>query len=353
MAHFHRKLSCSSSCSVMKCARNISPLRVLISATLIIVALHSTVASQPLSTLPISPTPDDTFRIGFLKADVEPLLNESLFQRYGAFLEHNPELMHELKKAGKEKIAVLPTDGFRDMVQRMNHNEFDLVYCSPTVYVQQQGDYEVILQTRRPRDIFDASGRGKVLQRGALIVSQEQWEKLENPAGRNSISRFLQNARIAVVSTYSATGYIFPIQKIKKEYGISVFESLIFCDSSEEVVKYVITGLADAGCCERGAVDDVIKDAGIESDISSFVHIVFETDPIPTNPLVIRKKYHPRDSVLGREIMKSTRQFFNQLPPSLPRFESSRDEYFSNLREQLSLFDLIKEYPSGKSSIGR
>lgn len=298
--------------------------------------------AQELSTTTLQTNlinPPTVFRIGFLKADVEPLLDQAFFERLKKSLETDKELMAELNQANFSGIAVIPADGFRDMVRRMNHNEFDLVFCSSTVYVQQRGDYTVILQLRRLRDSFDAFGKGKVMQRGALIMSRRIWEKLGSPPDKETIAHFLQQAKIAVVSSYSAPGYIFPLQKIKKDYGVSISGSLIFCDSSEEVVKYVLSGLADAGCCERGAVDDVFRTAKIHADPQKLIKIVFETDPIPTNPVVIRTQYHPQYSILGRAIKKSLRTFFARLPAEMPRVEDSQDEYFSNLREVISSFE--------------
>ncbi|MCD6385233.1 hypothetical protein J7M23_05590, partial [Candidatus Sumerlaeota bacterium] len=106
---------------------------------------------------------------------------------------------------------------------------------------------------------------------------------------------------------------------------------------------YVISGLADAGCCERGAVDDVLRDAKINVDAKKLVKIVFETDPIPTNPVVIRTRYHPQHSTLGRAIKKALRTFFTRLPPDMPRLENSQDDYFINLREVISSFEKISE----------
>ncbi len=282
------------------------------------------------------------FRIGFLEADTEPLLGESVFRRLGRHLEQVPDVQEALHAHNFSGIAVIPVDGFRDMVRRMNYNEFDLVFCSSTVYVRQDGDYSVILQIRRLRDIWDTRGGGKVLQKGALIISQRKWQSPgTTPPLPDDIAAYLQRARLAVVSSHSAPGYIFPMIKMQKDYGVTTPGSIIFSDSSEEVVKYVISGLADAGFCERGAVDDVIKNADVDIPPEQLVHIAFETEPIPTNPIVIKERYHPRNSELGRTIRNNIRAFFTRLLADMPRLEPSRDEYFTNLREVLSAFETI------------
>ncbi|MCX7766377.1 MAG: phosphate/phosphite/phosphonate ABC transporter substrate-binding protein, partial [Candidatus Sumerlaeia bacterium] len=283
------------------------------------------------------------FRVGFLKADMEPLLDEVLFHRMKKYLEQQNSVKESLNESGLTSIVVLPVDGFHDMVRRMNIQEFDLVFCSATVYVRQTGNYEAILQLRRQRDIWDARGGGKVLQKGALIISCSQWKALGENPDPETIRQFLLNSRLAVVSIYSAPGYIFPLLKLRRDYGISPLGSLIFCDSSEEVVKYVISGLAPAGCCEISAIEEVIQQAGLKVSSKDLIKILFETEPIPTNPVVIRSIYHPRKSKLGRELKTALRTYFSQLPPNIPRLEHSQDDYFNNLREVITSFDEIKE----------
>ncbi len=283
------------------------------------------------------------FRVGFLKADMEPLLDEVLFQRLKKYLEQQNFLKEILIESGFRSIVILPVDGFHDMVRRMNVQEFDLVFCSATVYVRQTGNYEAILQLRRQRDIWDARGGGKVLQKGALIISNSQWQALGQNPTPETIRQFLLNSRLAVVSTYSAPGYIFPLLKLRRDYGISPLGSLIFCDSSEEVVKYVISGLATAGCCEVSAIEEVIQQAGLKVPGQELIKILFETEPIPTNPVVIRSIYHPRISKLGREIKTALRTYFSQLPSNIPRLEHSQDDYFNNLREVIASFEEIKD----------
>jgi ABC-type phosphate/phosphonate transport system substrate-binding protein len=317
----------------------------IITILLLVFALFSTLAGAQPTSLTITEddffqTGDRLFRIGFLKADVEPLLDESLFQNLKRHFEKDNDLMNELSADGFKGIAVIPVDGFIDMVRRMNHNEFDLVFCSSTVYVRQEGDYSAILQVRRLRDSWDTRGGGKVFQKGALIMSAKRMSQMGQDPDKETVATFLRNARIAVVSSYSAPGYLFPLRKIKKDYNVSPAEALIFCDSSEEVVKYVISGLADAGCCERGAVDDVLKDTRLNVQKKDLVKVLFETEPIPTNPVVIRSQLHPRTSTAGRTVKDALRAFFSTLPPSMPRLENSRDEYFTNLQEALSTLDL-------------
>ncbi|MCD6385122.1 hypothetical protein J7M23_05020, partial [Candidatus Sumerlaeota bacterium] len=57
--------------------------------------------------------PPRLFRIGFLKADIEPLLDQAFFERLKSSLEKDKALMNELRRANLSGIAVIPADGFR------------------------------------------------------------------------------------------------------------------------------------------------------------------------------------------------------------------------------------------------
>ena len=54
---------------------------------------------------------DQVFRIGFLTADVEPLLDHSLIQRLEHFIEQDQSIINDLRSEGKQSIAVIPVDG--------------------------------------------------------------------------------------------------------------------------------------------------------------------------------------------------------------------------------------------------
>ncbi|MFH0794168.1 MAG: hypothetical protein V2A74_09070, partial [bacterium] len=107
---------------------------------------------------PISSAPrreNTAFRIGFLSNGAEQTLSTEFFNRLKKDLWEQPQIHETLVALGFDSIAALPADGHRDLVTRMEHGEFDLVFCPSLVYGTQEGPYRVMLQLRRDRDIWD------------------------------------------------------------------------------------------------------------------------------------------------------------------------------------------------------
>jgi ABC-type phosphate/phosphonate transport system substrate-binding protein len=249
------------------------------------------------------------FLMGYLKTDIEQVQGEEWYQGLRVALLQNTALGKLLEAEGFSDIAVVPADGFKDMVQRMSHSEFDLAFCSSYVFVEQTGDYRVMLQLRRARDSF---GRGGATQRGVIIVNARSpfFENAAEATLKRLLPKYLAEKRMAFVSVYSAPGYVYPRLKLYNDFGISALQAPIFCDSSEEVVKYVINGLVEIGACESGAVDEVVRSAGLALAPDRLVKKILETEPLPTDPIAIRSAYHPQDSELGRELRSALRAYY-------------------------------------------
>jgi ABC-type phosphate/phosphonate transport system substrate-binding protein len=316
----------------------------------VVVALGNETRNADDATSPraITRRPLKVFLMGYLKTDTEQAQGEEWYQGLRVALLRGDNLRTQLESAGFGDIAVVPAEGFKDMVQRMSHNEFDLAFCSSYVYVEQTGDYRAMLQLRRKRDSF---GRGGATQRGVIIVNSRSpfFEDHSEATLKRLLPRYLAQQRMAFVSVYSAPGYVYPRLKLHNDFGISTLQAPIFCDSSEEVVKYVINGLVEIGTCESGAVEEVLQSAGLTVPPDRLVRKILETEPLPTDPIVIRSAYHPQDSELGRELRTALRAYYasaqqEAVPDGrqgVPRLEDSRDKYYQNLEEAIRDFSAI------------
>lgn len=287
------------------------------------------------------------FRIGFLSNDAEQTLSTEFFNRLKKDLWDEPQIHDALITLGFGSIAALPADGHRDLVTRMEHGEFDLVFCPSLVYGTQEGPYRVMLQLRRDRDIWDTHGEGKVLQQGVVFVSNRSPLFTADQPTTSQIAAYIGENRMAVVSAFSAAGYCYPFLKLARDYGGARPNEYFFCDSSEEVVKTVVSGLADLGACERGVIERVLDPAKTGRESSEFVKILFFTNFSPTDPVVIRDIYRPEVSELGRRIKDGLKQFMAR--PDIAtltggiRLEASSDAAYKNLREELKNFRKLQE----------
>ncbi|MBN1902224.1 PhnD/SsuA/transferrin family substrate-binding protein [Candidatus Sumerlaeota bacterium] len=280
------------------------------------------------------------FRIGFIQSEEEHSPGISWYESLKNYLLQEPSVSSVLNKYHIERIALLPTEGYRDMLQRMDMNEFDLAFCSSVIFVEQKGEYRPILQWRG--DIFDSRGQGMTLEKGVIIVGAKS--PLFDRHKQNSKDRkeYIQSRPMAFVSVHNAVGYIYPRLSLWRNCKLWEPGDFIFCRSSEEVVKYVVSGLVEIGACEKDTFHSALKRYCPDIPEENLARILMETPPAPTNPIVIRSSLHPQISELGRAVKGSIKFFYNSSKrPDIPRVVDSRDENFKNLREEIAEFHKI------------
>jgi ABC-type phosphate/phosphonate transport system substrate-binding protein len=288
------------------------------------------------------PETERAFRIGFIQSEEELSPGISWYDSLKNFLLNEPSVSSTLKKHHMNGIALLPAEGYRDMLQRMDINEFDLAFCSNVIFVEQKGEYRPILQSRG--DIFDSRGQGITLHKGVIIIGKKSPLFNMNTENKTDMNNYIKSCPMAFVSVHDAVGYIYPRLSLWRNYDIREPGDFIFCRSSEEVVKYVVSGLVDLGACEEETFHQVLKKYCPDIPEDNLARILMETPPAPTNPIVIRSSMHPQISELGRAIKGAVKFFHNSSQrPDIPRVADSRDENFKNLREEISEFHKLQE----------
>lgn len=277
-----------------------------------------------------------SFRIGYLRGDPESQLHGGAFSAFRDYLLDRPgarSAMHQEQVTG---IDVWASDSHQDLIQRMDQNEFDLVFCSSVDFVLQKGAYDAILQLRHREGRFDAAGRA-VFDQGVVFVNNRSrlFGEMFNGA---DLAAYLQAHQIAMVNSFSAAGYVYPTLRVATLTSHTLTPAPLFCNSSEEVVKYVINGVTEIGACEAGVIDKVLESNGFSvKDRDKLVRVILKTDPIPTDPVVLHQRWSPRSSAFGREVRDELRQFFARSEDWLPRLESSSNDRYEDVRRNMEI----------------
>lgn len=311
--------------------------------------LIGTLAAGLLALLPAStcaqsepPFPAAEFRIGYLRADPESALTPPVLRALRDSLLARPAFREALRLSGLDGIALLAADSHQNLVERMSQTEFDLVFCSAIHYVTQQGSYDPLFQMRRPGDSFDPRGQ-QVFHRGIFLAGAGSplFRREPDPPLLTSLA---ETGDFACVSSFSAAGYTYPLLKIADLTSNTIPRRIVFCDSSEEVIKHVISGVAPWGACEEAALAPVLEQSGIAGERDRIVRVVLETDPIPSDPVLLRRRYLPAQSSLGREVRDGLQQFFDTHRPQLPKLVPAASRNYDDLRANLErLSELSRE----------
>jgi ABC-type phosphate/phosphonate transport system substrate-binding protein len=213
----------------------------------------------------------------------------------------------------------------------MSQNQVDLAFCSAVDFVLQRGNYQPLFQFRGHS--YNTGGNPH-FHRGVIFVNnRSSFFTSELPA--SILGRALAGREIAMVG-HSAAGYFYPSLKLASLTSNTLPRRPVFCGSSEEVVKYVISGITEAGACEKTVLQQVLHQHGlIQSEV---VRVILETDLIPTDPVAIQERWLPRKSLLGRELKKALREFFRRPEHGLPRLEDTNADAYADIRENLKKF---------------
>jgi ABC-type phosphate/phosphonate transport system substrate-binding protein len=177
------------------------------------------------------------------------------------------------------------------------------------------------------------------LQKGVIFVGSKSPLFDMDKQKTVDMKEYIRSRPMAFVSVHDAAGYVYPRLSLWRNYDVREPGDFIFCRSSEEVVKYVVSGLVDLGACEKETFHLVLKNYCPDIPEDNLARILMETPPAPTNPIVIRSSLNPQISELGRAIKGAVKFFYNSSKrPEIPRVADSRDENFKNLREEISEF---------------
>lgn len=283
---------------------------------------------SPASSEATPAAPRSPFIIGYL-------LSGSDLERPLAVME---ALRAELLKGAPlrdREILLRPCDGPPDMEQRLRAEEFDLAFATTFIYARLfrsvEGDdsrfepplHEPILQ------YHDIAGdfviREIVYRQGVVFAGPGSPLFGVKNADKALIRAELERERMAVPEFHSETGYIYPRLEIYNRFsGIHPLGPL-FCRSAPNVVKHVVSGLANIGACDARVLATMLGDAQAKGELRGCTEL-FRTKNIPTGPVLLRGSLHPRNSTapLGRELRDAIQQFFNSPSPPAPGLRLER-----------------------------
>jgi ABC-type phosphate/phosphonate transport system substrate-binding protein len=298
--------------------------------------------------------PAAPLRIGYMEPETASPLNQDWFRGLKLFLETDRGCAGlRAAMAGRyDGFALVAAEGYNDLVRRMRAMEFDVVFCPAVAFAQQVADsfttdgrYTVVFQIKGPTDI------GREPQRSGVIIVNRNHPLFRSPKARASgrpvdeaeLARRFAIEPVALVSRYSAAGYIDPMNRMLDAIGPSAWPTQpIFCGSSEDVVKMVLSDVVWMGACEKGSVEQVMRLYGIQTPKDQAVDELVTMPGSPTDPIAFRWELRPRPGAeLGRLLKAALSDYVyfsgNQLGGL--RLEESEDRNFRPLKQALAKFD--------------
>lgn len=267
----------------------------------------------------------------------------ALVERLRRALESDPLVVEAMTAAGCSSVSARACEDPFDMLQRLGAEEFEVAFANPAIFargLRSERDgrarfaYVPALQTRRLRgDTTGPQGQG-VYRRGIVVAGPSSALRGKRAPTEAEIRAELETERLAVADAYSAAGYIYPWVAVHDAHPGLRPPSPLFCGSTEEAFKHVVSGLAAVGVCEERMMVGPAGDA---------VREIHRTPLVPTDPVLLRADLAPGGEAadLGREIAEAIRRFFAASPDPIPdlRMERAERRAYEPMVRALDRFD--------------
>ncbi len=247
-------------------------------------------------------------RVGYLARETSGHPSGGALEGMRDALWKNDVVRAELEREGFTGIGLFACDGYSDMARRLNQREFHVAFTPATLYARQTVGYTAVLKSRRKEDSFSPNGR--VWRQGVIFVSSRSPLHGTKEITAESLADYLSRERLAVAGTQSVAGFEAPLLRLAEDYNIRGAEGgYLWFESSEEVAKGVLSGVADIGACEEQALDRLLEQEGLKDKRDQLIRVILRSDRIPTDPVVLLPSLEPRASALGRELRRAIREF--------------------------------------------
>ncbi len=301
------------------------------------------------------------FKIGFLESGADLAPARHLVAELRDALGAGGAASVAMAEAGYTQISLRPCDDPADLLQRLRAGEFELAFATAVVYsrlIQSGAEladgpgpnadvaYEPVLQfVRSESDVRNPRGEG-VMRQGVIFVGRNGPLAGREFSADDLRAEFERHA-LAVSDSNSAAGYIFPLVEIQDRFGQMRSQAPIFCGSEDEVVKHVVSGLAEIGACSPETLARV-GSVQMNGKAYDLYKELFRTDLFPTDPILLRADLMPRRSALGVELKAALRVYFMQTPPPAPGLGVVKAERrsYELMSRALDRFDRLNRDPS-------
>ncbi|MCH8333122.1 PhnD/SsuA/transferrin family substrate-binding protein [Candidatus Sumerlaeota bacterium] len=280
------------------------------------------------------------FKIGYLieGTDLRPAQPLLIGLRLRLLADENLRAALRARGYDDSLMVLRSCDGPADMIQRIEAEEFDLIFASSVVFARRlQSPYDPILQSFTPRE--------EVLQRGRRrgVVFAGPSSSLYEEGNLDALRLVIQDLVMAVAHPTSATTFIYPqlymldnFQKLPREF--------LFCDTNAEVVKHVLSGLAPIGACDLRTLEELGTGLRGEETVKLY-RILFYTQELPTDPVLLHASLAGPESSLRSALVDAIQTHFNTPPFPSPRFrlKSAQRRSFDFMAADLDNFDRLTQ----------
>ncbi len=303
------------------------------------------------------------FRIGFLSVSSGGTQDFEWYQQVQNHLREDKAFRKVMADAGLSDLHLRQCDGPEDMLQRMGQAEFDLVFCPAMVYVQDRivrsnlyepsegkpgaDRYVVFSKTMMRPSTEKGDGRGRHIVRNGVLFKRKT-----SDLNKRNVKRLLgdPSSVLAVSGSHDAAGYFYVRKMLWEEYE-HCSPKFLFFGSPQNVFKAVVSGLCDVGACDESVLQEMLEELSggekvdLSRDDNPYVTLINRTQPVPTDPLLIRAIYGPGmpGASVGAEMRRSLWRLY-EVNPSAPRMLRGDEEQERAYKEMMDDVKLTQGY---------
>ena len=232
--------------------------------------------------------------------------------------QYLPVITEAAKGAGMQTRIVIVSD-YKALTSYIKDGLIDVGWFSPTAYVNAKNEVNLV-------PLVTPVKYGKGSYEGIIITHSESGLKNLND---------LKGATFSFVDPLSTSGYLYPLQLIKKA-GIDIdkdFESYNFLGNHDNVIKAVKERRVDAGATFTGS----LKMARDEGTVGEEIVILGETETIPNDAIAAKASLSPL-------LINSLRKQFESISESKELADHLKKSHIDGFqRVEDSAYDIIRK----------
>jgi phosphonate transport system substrate-binding protein len=234
-----------------------------------------------------------------------------------------------LKKTLGIEVQYVISNNYGEMIDAISNNKVDFAFLTAMTYVlsEKKSSVKVLL-----KKVWEGPYYHSV-----VLVKNQKIKELKDLKGK----------RVAFVDIKSASGYLYPSVALKKlKLSEKDFAKVVFSGSHEKSVQMLVNDEVDAIATFsddiKGPSSSWLKYSG---GVKVKSHVIWASEPIPNDPLVVRKTFYEAQPKLTHNLMFSLIELIDEKKnePSIKNYFGANSLMLATSRQYDPVREMVNE----------
>lgn len=234
-----------------------------------------------------------------------------------------------LKKALNLNVQYMISKNYGEMIDALSQNKVDFAFLTAMTYVlsEKKSNIKVLL-----KKVWEGPYYHSV-----VIVKNNALKSLKDLKGK----------RVAFVDPKSASGYLYPLLALRKiKFNEKDFSKVVYSGSHEQSVQLLVKNEVDAIATFADEVKGVSSAwLKYKGDSRQTTKVIWASEPIPNDPLIVRKSFYDTHPKLTHNLMFSLIELIDEKKdePSIKNYFGANSLMLATSRQYDPVREMVDE----------